>query len=624
MANARHQQTKKSYQQKDRTKNVAKTVPNGSPPSPGRSAFATEPLRTLKVEPCLSNPNIDRIEVGTRAIEAVEALAAKLSSDMDQPPPLHFERSYRLKCRTAKAVLVVQKVSASTATSGTSALAVPQLPEVQPNSSISSSDQHVALEKPTEVTDDLIEDSVPDEIPLNSEADNDIDTDIEVDADADTLEFENDQDDGDAWSMAVDSKLNELLETAKSFERERLEIEALRENLKHAIDTAESCLTSDEGMERIQLLEAQLAEACSIADDANGQVESLEIQLADACLDSDDRNARIQSLETQLADVRSNLDGGKARITELEIQLIEVQQSNAKVSTMLLHSRTEYQELLAFIEAEAVEEGQSQAELKTIAQRVLEKTDAREMELGLEVSQLNDQIQFLQSELSEANATKSHSNSDESELRIQVEQLRSQLLEARHEAVELRMQSNDLGSRLAKFQGASSGQKSETLTWEQRKEALLQQLEAETHAETPCDPRKVLEIEKIIEQTNSELERRDQEIADLKTLIEQQSIAHDGMSIGVAAIAEMIESDSLIISERMRLKELRDEWEQKQRQAEIEMSMERAKLARERLELQEKTRNYNDDNPPQTAEEIKATKAHTRGRWLARLGLRDE
>ena len=120
------------------------------------------------------------------------------------------------------------------------------------------------------------------------------------------------------------------------------------------------------------------------------------------------------------------------------------------------------------------------------------------------------------------------------------------------------------------------------------------------------------------------MERRDQEIADLKTLIEQQSIAHDGMSIGVAAIAEMIESDSLIISERIRLKELRDEWEQKQRQAEIEMSMERAKLARERLELQEKTRNYNDDNPPQTAEEIKASKANTRGRWLARLGLRDE
>ena len=377
-------------------------------------------------------------------------------------------------------------------------------------------------------------------------------------------QIERRQENGTAWSQAVDTKLNELMERSKSFERERLEIESLREHLRQAIETAESRM---------------------------------------AATDSNAGNARLQDLETKL---------------------IAAQQENTKISTMLLHTRAEYQELLAFIESEAVDDGESQAELRTIAQRVLEKTDARESELALEVSQLNDQLHFLQCELKEAKSASKLSSPDESELRIQVEQLRSQLLEARHEAVELRMQSNDLGSRLAKYQGATCGQKSEALSWEQRKEALLQQLEAETHTEEPCDPRKVLDIERILEQTSVEIKRRDQEIADLKTLIEQQSIAHDGMSIGVAAIAEMIESDSLIVAERLRLKELRDDWEQKQRQAEIEMSMERAKLARERLELQEKTRNYHDNNPPQTDEETKVNKASTRGRWLARLGLRDE
>ncbi len=366
-----------------------------------------------------------------------------------------------------------------------------------------------------------------------------------------------------AWSQAVDAKLNELIERSRSLERESVEIESLRAQLQQAIGTAENRLSS-------------------------------------------------------------NSDAGSNRIEELENQLIAAQEENRKTTTLLLHARQEYQELLSFIESEAVEEGQTQAELKTIAQRVLEKTDARETELGLEVSQLNDQLQFLQSELKEARAQNSKPHAEDSELRIQIEQLRSQLLEARHEAVELRMQSNDLGSRLAKFQNVSSNHKSETLTWEQRKEALLQQLEAETHAETPCDPRKVLEIEKVIEQTTSEIQRRDEEIADLKALIEQQSIAHEGMSIGVSAVAEMIESDALIVSERLRLKELREDWEQKQRQAEIEMSMERAKLARERLELQEKTRNYDDNNIPQTEEEKKATKAGSRGKWLARLGLRDE
>lgn len=370
------------------------------------------------------------------------------------------------------------------------------------------------------------------------------------------------QDSGNAWSLAVDFKLNELMERSKSFERERVEIEALREHLKQAIETAEFRLVS------------------------------------------------------------SGSDQNTVRLQELESRLIASQQENTKASTLLLHTRAEYQSLLAFIEAEAIDAENSDAKLTSIAQRVLEKTDARELELSLEVSQLNDQLHFLKSELDEARSAPSNRNSDESELRLQIEQLRSQLLEARHETIDLRIQSNDMGSKLAKFGPVVS--RSETLTWEQRKEALLQQLEAETRAETPCDPSKALEIENILLQTTREIERRDDEIAELKTIIDQQSFARDGMSIGVSAIAEMIESDGLIVAERLRLKELRDDWEQKQRQAEIEMSMERAKLARERLEIQEKTQEYAHNNPPQTEEEKQSGKTRTRGRWLARLGLRDE
>jgi len=119
----------------------------------------------------------------------------------------------------------------------------------------------------------------------------------------------------------------------------------------------------------------------------------------------------------------------------------------------------------------------------------------------------------------------------------------------------------------------------------------------------------------------------------LRSLLEQQAIAQNGMAIGVAAVAEMIESDALIVSERLRLKEMQQDWEQKQRQAEIEMSLERAKLARERLDLQEKIRNLEDTSEQNEAvfeTEAKSRssssdgRARSRGRWLARLGLRDE
>ncbi len=475
-----------------------------------------------------------------------------MANDRHQQP----QKSYRQKGRAAKAA---SKVGSSSLIGGRDFVAPPPSPVVtlvSPfpdtiNSSIPSSDSNESTAQTLEELDALVT-SLSSNVAESA-------TDI---ADRAESKAESSRESSHAWSLAIDSKINELIDRSKTFERERLEIESLREHLKQAIETAESRLVS------------------------------------------------------------SGSNAGLARLQELESQLIATQQENAKVSTMLLHARAEYQSLLAFIESEAADAGHSKAQRTIIAQRVLEKTDARELELSLEVSQLNDQLQFLKSELDDAKSAPINRSGDESELRLQIEQLRSQLLEARNEAIELRIHSNDLGSRLEK-QGPI-GHKSETLTWEQRKEALLQQLEAENHSDTLRDPNKAIEVEQILERTSTEIQRRDEEIADLKALIEQQSIARNGISIGVSAIAEMIESDALIVAERLRLKELRDEWEQKQRQAEIEMSMERAKLARERLEIQEKTQQYSDNNPVQTEEEKKSGKMRTRGRWLARLGLRDE
>jgi hypothetical protein len=358
------------------------------------------------------------------------------------------------------------------------------------------------------------------------------------------------------WRRAIDSKIQELVEHSRAFEREKSEIEQLREHLRQSIDVAEARLAATASNESIQ------------------------------------------------------------RLGELESLLAEANTENAKLSNLLHHARSEYQSLVEFIELDANAD-------PGLEEQTSESPGLHD-ELVLEITQLRDQIQFLQNELSESQAEPAAAYAETAELRIQVEKLRSQLLEARNEAVESRLQSNDLSSSLAKFKDPFEGQRSEALTWEQRKEALMRQLDAETQSDEPCDPEKVLEIQSIIQKTDAEIQRRDQEIQDLRYLLEQQAIAQNGMAIGVAAVAEMIESDAMIIAERLRLQEMQQEWEKKQRQAEIEMSLERAKLARERLELQEKSRTFEADHPPESAEEKSATKERGRGRWLARLGLRDE
>ncbi len=70
------------------------------------------------------------------------------------------------------------------------------------------------------------------------------------------------------------------------------------------------------------------------------------------------------------------------------------------------------------------------------------------------------------------------------------------------------------------------------------------------------------------------------------------------------------------------------QWEQKQRQGEIEMSLERAKLARERLEIQEKIQQLEADREAiqQASENATAptSSSQRKGRWWARLGLKDD
>ncbi len=83
-----------------------------------------------------------------------------------------------------------------------------------------------------------------------------------------------------------------------------------------------------------------------------------------------------------------------------------------------------------------------------------------------------------------------------------------------------------------------------------------------------------------------DLETRNQEVQELRHLLDQQTETRDRQfAIGAAAIAEKIDSDELVRQERDRLRRLQTQWEEKFREEEIEASLERAKLSRQRQEL---------------------------------------
>lgn len=359
---------------------------------------------------------------------------------------------------------------------------------------------------------------------------------------------------------------------------------------------AKSGFCDSVAIERIDLKLEQLIEQSTRVERERLEIEDLRIQLQDAINAAEATNAeknRYEAVEDSPCDAMSDF--------KLE---------NEKLINLLATARNEYQALLEFIENDDVSK---------LTNSIRNDSKDREQELCVEIELLKEKVAIL-SETKDTDSVTGMVSDLEEQLNI----LREQLIESRHETVEVRSQYNELSIRLAQYQAPTS-HSSESFSWEERKLAWLRQLEHETQVENNISPSRVLEIEKVIEQTDQEVLRRDKEIADLKSLLQEQSVASNGMAVGAAAIAQIIEADDLIIEERQRLKQLQEDWEQKQRQGEIEMSLERAKLARERLELQERMRSLEAMHANQVMDEKGApSPGKSKGNWLARLGLRDE
>ncbi len=232
-----------------------------------------------------------------------------------------------------------------------------------------------------------------------------------------------------------------------------------------------------------------------------------------------------------------------------------------------------------------------------------------------------------------------------------IESLRAEIVALEDELCELKRQNSDLAAKVAnanvrKSTSDAASDFTEALSWEERKQLILRQMEedcfdAETfltqtvqsrlsdagEADEPqCEVDPVAFVEELtaeISRLQQQNERFEKEIGELNHLLEQRpQSAAGGMAIGAAAIAEMIDADELIQEERQRLQTLQTQWEEKFRQAEIEASLERAKLSRERQEVATKLADLDEqlDRLRRDAAQNQSGEGHSR-KWLAKLGL---
>lgn len=161
--------------------------------------------------------------------------------------------------------------------------------------------------------------------------------------------------------------------------------------------------------------------------------------------------------------------------------------------------------------------------------------------------------------------------------------------------------------------------------WAAQRARLVAMLEDE-EGDGPIDAARRKErasIEEAIERTDRAMAEKNRELAELRTAHESQTAATASDRLQ-GDREEMLDADELVAAERKRLAALQTEWEQKLRSAELEFSVERAKLAREQSALKERLFDLQKVQAQSGPAAEPVDHKQPRRRWLSALGLGEE
>jgi chromosome segregation ATPase len=295
--------------------------------------------------------------------------------------------------------------------------------------------------------------------------------------------------------------------------------------------------------------------------------------------------------------------------------------NKAEETIVELNNSTELQEAIAQVErkfelalADAQKLKRDNAELQEELARRPEKSETESPEL---VS-LRVERDALASRVAELEATPAPTVDADTEQ--QLADLRRRFELAVEDLRHLKQENAQLQDKLA-HAGSSSAHSATShvaMDWQSQKARLLAALDAEDVEEDNVVRRQErTTIEGTISITDGVVAEKDREIADLKA-----KLADQVFTVVETSTPEIVavNNDELVQAERAKLEALQKELHDKLRTAELEMSVQRAALARREAELQQKLQAA---QQAQTDSPI-GPDGKPKRRWLSALGLRDE
>ena len=398
------------------------------------------------------------------------------------------------------------------------------------------------------------------------------------------------------------------------------EVELKRKELEQIVAREDSELESRIGQfqDELSRLQRQTDERKQQAEELRGQLEAAHAQTAK-------REAENRELLNRLEQIASSDNRQTAEAAELTAELAEAREraesQYAASEAALKQARNEQQQLHSDLQTANEDLQKANERIESLESRA-EALGAQVEAAGNESSQqrireLEDERNALLERLAESEELADKSTTSISE---EFEQLQRRYETALNEIHELKVSNAKLEERQSAPGGVASGA---AMDWEAQKQRMLAQLEADIDEDDPDQAKDRLTVEGAIQMTDLAVAEKDKEIDELRRLLSDQSQNLGGVAVGAAAIADMLDTDDLVKQEREKLEHLQQEWREKLRKAEIDISVERAKIARERAQVEEKLQALEQRTISDDQDNSAETEAPKRGKWLARLGLGD-
>ena len=339
-----------------------------------------------------------------------------------------------------------------------------------------------------------------------------------------------------------------------------------------------------------------------------------------------ERATELTTLEEQVARTKEESEHAEAEWHALREQLQTEQGERQRIDEQLQHQQqsadtaaAEMAQTLERLRQERDEQNAKLVELETHAGDASQASD--------DLKQLRQERDALRTQLTaaESRASESHSSSDPSAA-AQIDELNRRFETAVEDARKLKQCNAEMEEELLaqRSRGPTASEApSQHFDWESQKKRLIASLDGGDDSQAAAEERTT--VEGTVQITDQIIAEKDRELRALRDQLANQSAAPAIDGAAAADAAQVLDQDDMIQQERDKLRQMQEEQLEKQRKAEIELAVERAKVARERASVDEQIAEHKlrDKAAAEGKETSDEGGEAPRGRWLSRLGLQD-